>query len=78
MTEPRFFRLPSQEVVRLDEDGRAGLVSSPSAARDKLQEMSIDQYRKAKRMRQAHRDKIEARRQSQAADPAVPPEKRPI
>ena len=78
MTEPRYFRLPSKEVVRLDEDGRAILVSSPSAARDKLREMADNQYRQAKQMRQGHRDKIEARRQSQAANPSVPPEKRPI
>ena len=78
MTEPRYFRLQAKEVVRLDEDGRAILVSSPSASRDALREMSEGQYRQAKQMRQGHRAKIDARRQSLAADPAVPPEKRPI
>ena len=78
MTEPRYFRLQSNEIVRLDEDGRAILVSSPSASRDTLREMSTDQYQKAKQMRQNHRVKIEARRQSLAANPSVPPEKRPL
>jgi hypothetical protein len=78
VTTQRQFRLRSGEVVRLDEDGRLVLVSAPSGARKHLEEMAEGQYLRAWQMRQRHRERIEARRQSLDAAPAVPPEKRPV
>lgn len=78
MTTQRQLRLGSGEIARLDEDGRLVLVSAPSGARKRLEEMAEEQYLRAQQMRLRHRERIKTRRQSLDNEPAVPPEKRPI
>ena len=83
-TKPKTVVLPSGETI-LEEppsewypSGKKILVSEPVTMRDKLLEQMDDLKEKHQEIHQRNAELLQAKRDSLADNPSVPPEKRPV
>lgn len=83
-TKPKTIVLPSGETILQEPpsewhpNGKKILVSEPVTMRDKLAAQMDDLKAQHAEIHQRNRDILAAKQESMAADPPVPPEKRPV